>query len=731
MKLNHLLSFSFALILGGHLDAQSVVKNKNNTMPAQRTCGTGVAPLDFENQVQQWMSKMNQYTGKMAAVNYTIPVIIHIIHNGEALGVGANISNAQAISQITILNAEYQGMNSDSTLIPTVFKPVFAHSGISFCLAKTDPLGVPLTEIGVDRINRNTKGWSNGPYNSSYFDATIKPNSIWDPNQYLNIWCASLSGGLLGYATFPNPGTSGLAGLSPPYGSLTDDGVVILNTAFGNTGTAAAPFNKGRTATHEIGHWLGLRHIWGDSNCGSDFCNDTPPAQTSNSGCPTHPYKVGTCSGNTTGEMFMNYMDYVNDACMYMFSNDQKARMVAILNGSPMRINLTASTKCNTPAALDAGIANILIPANGLSTCVGNLTPQAILTNFGSTNLTSCTFNYSYNGGTNQTIPWTGNLATGASATITMPSTVIPVGNHTLTVFTTNPNGGTDGFGGNDTKISNFTVTTAPSGAALPFFEGFESTTFVPTGWQYTPANPPYSWLRSTACSGFGTSTACAKMDHYSSNNPINGQIDIMRTPAIDFSLANSTLKLYWEHAFCLYATGDKDSLIVEASTDCGGSWTRIFGNGGATYTTAPTKTSVFVPTAAQWKKDSVSLASYSGMNSIYLRFKSISDWGNNLYIDNINIKYNIINSVNSLSNPSVEFAVYPNPTNGEFTLNVNKPGDNSFVEIYNTLGQLVTKTQLRDLNNKINLGKEANGVYHLRVIQDGKSVYRTKVVKN
>jgi hypothetical protein len=146
----------------------------------------------------------------------------------------------------------------------------------------------------------------------------INPTS---PTTKLNIWVCTLANGILGYAQFPG-------------GSSATDGVVILNTAFGRTGTVRAPFNKGRTATHEVGHWLNLRHIWGDATCGSDLVNDTPTHNTANYGCPASGHR-STCSG-TPVEMTMNYMDYTDDACMYMFSLGQKSRMLATFaSGSP------------------------------------------------------------------------------------------------------------------------------------------------------------------------------------------------------------------------------------------------------------------------------------------------------------------------------------------------------------------------------------------------------------
>jgi hypothetical protein len=154
----------------------------------------------------------------------------------------------------------------------------------------------------------------------------------WDPTRYLNIWVCNLGDGLLGYATFPADLQS----------DPTNDGVVILYKAFGNIGVLHPDYNLGRTATHEVGHWLNLRHIWGDANCGDDFVDDTPTQQTSNVGCPTFPHV--TCSNGPNGDMFMNYMDYVNDACMGMFTQGQKNRLTATLNGS--RILMLSSQGC-------------------------------------------------------------------------------------------------------------------------------------------------------------------------------------------------------------------------------------------------------------------------------------------------------------------------------------------------------------------------------------------------
>jgi len=221
----------------------------------------------------------------------------------------------QIRSQITVLNKDFRGQNSDVSQVPPVWSGLVGDARVKFELASKDPQGnstngvnyVPttVTEFGS---NDGVKSVSSGGANS------------WDTKKYLNIWVCTLSGGLLGYAQFPG-------------GPKNTDGVVVLNTAFGTSGTAAPPFNKGRTTTHELGHYLNLRHIWGDVNgcTGTDFVSDTPNAELPNIGEPNFPHV--TCSNGPHGDMFMNYMDYVDDKAMFLFTAGQVERMDATLDG--------------------------------------------------------------------------------------------------------------------------------------------------------------------------------------------------------------------------------------------------------------------------------------------------------------------------------------------------------------------------------------------------------------
>jgi len=241
-----------------------------------------------------------------------IPVVVHVVWNTAA----QNISDAQIASQIDVLNRDFRRVNPDVNSTPAPFLPLTADARVVFALATIDPNGAATS--GIER--RQTTVASFGADDAVKSQATGGMNA-WPADTYLNIWVCQLGGGLLGYAQFPG-------------GPAATDGVVILQSAFGTTGTAAPPFHLGRTATHEIGHWLNLNHIWGDDGTGcsgTDNVADTPNQGGPNTGQPSFPHI--SCSNGPNGDMFMNYMDYVNDAAMFMFTAGQVARMRATLAG--------------------------------------------------------------------------------------------------------------------------------------------------------------------------------------------------------------------------------------------------------------------------------------------------------------------------------------------------------------------------------------------------------------
>ncbi|MBL4576973.1 MAG: T9SS type A sorting domain-containing protein [Flavobacteriales bacterium] len=250
----------------------------------------------------------------------TIPVVVHIVYNLSS----QNISDAQVQSQLAVLNADFRRTNSDASNTPNYFANIAADIQIEFCLAVRDPSGNPTT--GITRTQTSSSSFSTNNYvkYSSYGGKTA-----WPAGDYLNLWVCNLGGGTLGYAQFPG-------------GAAATDGVVIDYAYFGSGGSAQYPYNKGRTATHEVGHWLNLRHIWGDSYCGNDYVGDTPTQSSDNGGCPGFPRS----SCNNYSDMFMNYMDYTNDACMNAFTAGQSSRMNALFSSGGYRVSLLNSQGC-------------------------------------------------------------------------------------------------------------------------------------------------------------------------------------------------------------------------------------------------------------------------------------------------------------------------------------------------------------------------------------------------
>ncbi len=275
----------------------------------------------------------SQRTSATSEQVFKIPTIVHIVHGGEKVGSGSNISQAQVISQFDALNEDFRRLGAGYN-----DHPDGADINIEFVPVLTDPAGNVLQEPGIDRVF----GY-NAYYEYLPIEYELKPNTIWNPEMYFNIWVVNFGGemsGVLGYAQFPS--MSGLDGLPEEDLWSETDGIVIGYRYFGRTENVQAPFNLGRTTTHEVGHWLGLRHIWGDGDCGvDDFCADTPNANGPNQTCDFRD----SCTDDAKPDMIENYMDYSDDPCMNIFTNDQRARMRTVLELSPRRRSLVECQK--------------------------------------------------------------------------------------------------------------------------------------------------------------------------------------------------------------------------------------------------------------------------------------------------------------------------------------------------------------------------------------------------
>ena len=376
------------------------------------------------------------------AVVYIIPVVVHVLHNGEAVGVAPNISDAQVLSQIQVLNEDFRRMAGTRGFNTN---PVGADVEIEFCLAKQTPDGCPTN--GINRVNIG----QNGINETNVVDAlaqmdALKPSSIWDASKYMNMWSVAFNGGsgILGYAQFPE-------------GSADTDGVVSDYRYFGSDDdpsvTLPAPFNLGRTMTHEVGHYLGLFHPFQGGCTGGDLVADTPPVSTPNYGCP-----IGTDSCVSAGlDMVENYMEYTDDSCMNVFTNDQKTRVIATMTGATNRPSTLTSNVCDALASVNDD-GSIDIEQFSIIDCTVNFSPTLRITNWGTVTLTSATVAYNIDGGGSTNYNWTGSLNYGESEAINLSTLSSSSGSHVFNVSISGPNGNTDLRNCNDATSLNFDI---------------------------------------------------------------------------------------------------------------------------------------------------------------------------------------------------------------------------------------------------------------------------------
>ncbi len=305
-----------------------------------------------EQQNFQKNSQGTQLRAERTETVYTIPIIFHIMHQGEAVGEGNNISYEQILSQMTVLNEDFNKLNADTIQTQAMFKSVSASANIKFVLASIDNNGNKLAEAGVDRLRISKKIWDLNEFNQQ-----VAPNTIWNPTQYLNVWVIDSltlnNSGYVGYGQFPDINAADLSGLPDDIklssASANTDGVVM---DYNNTGAyrlaktpqlARARLNQGRTLTHEIGHFLGVRHIFSDNGaCEDDFCGDTPIQSNATRIFTPCELVIGRTTCGSVN-MIQNFMDYSHDICMNIFTKDQIARMRIVLEKSPRRKELLTS----------------------------------------------------------------------------------------------------------------------------------------------------------------------------------------------------------------------------------------------------------------------------------------------------------------------------------------------------------------------------------------------------
>lgn len=601
-----------------------------------------------------------------------IPVVVHVIHNGDAYGVDENIKDEQVMSQITVMNQDYRrmvgtpGYNTNS---------VGADTNIEFVLAKVDPNGNPTN--GIDRVNLCISSYAGSTDNATIAAVeNIKPQTIWDPTLYMNMWSVNWSGsGLLGYAQFPSTGTS----------TANTDGVVSGHTFFGSrtifpggTYGSGTSYDKGRTMTHEVGHFLGLYHTF-QGGCGAtgDSCADTPAVATANYGCPTG---IDSCPSNAGVDMIENYMDYTNDSCMNIFTQNQNTRIASFLNSYPRRASLKTSTK-DIAIPLFANDAEVIIEngcgASSVSPSCTNPNPTSpdkvvSLYNRGTSTLTSATITYNMNSGTTYTFNWTGSLESNKFAYVTLTNTGV---SGTLNTTITAVNGTTDQRVSNNTASKTFGASTGASLANVPY-----------TAFTFTLLGDPFgsetTWnLKNQAgttlySGGPYTDATTAGTQAFVTNQPWTLPVGCY-TFTIDDSYGDGL-------------SGSQNS--SGTSNNDAGSWT-IKTNSGA-----------------------ITLGTGGG------------DFGDSQTFSFTNTALATENF-----NPLENISIYPNPTTNELNV-VLYEGFNSTSSyiIYNNLGQVVKQSNKIEAQNefKINTSQFSNGIYFLKIEKDGVSK-TLKFIKN
>lgn len=653
---------------------------------------------------ERWMQEQMRHSVIRDDEILTIPVVVHIVHDGEPIGFGANISAEQVRSQIDVLNEDYRriiGTPGHNT------HPAGADIEIEFCLAVVDPNGFILEEPGIHRINRNDMNWGEPPYSIGEVKQQMMAKEFWDPEQYMNVWTAELSNDFLGFAQLPNFST--LPDLSPNHGPSATDGVVITPTAFGRVGSARAPYNQGRTTTHEVGHWLGLWHIWGDGPCGvDDYCDDTPLTDDANYGCPDPE----TTCGNL--EMVSNYMDYSDDTCMNMFTVCQKTRMRTTMSNAVRRFMLTESKVCAGEAPPIAQFTS-----NRQFVCEGS----TIRFEARDSNIPA-TYEWSFPGG--------------EPSTSTLSRPVIDyqrTGIYDVELIASNE------FGA-DTLYRQAYIEVDTVGSKTIFFENFESGL---TRWQIDNPDNQITWnLELIEGSNSGQIAIGINLYDYT----ISGERDGLISPLLDLS-GYKGATLSFGHAYRQTSIGDRDSLIIYASRDGGQTFQeRIFEareDGTQEFATNSALNQRFVPDArGDWcyQRNSwadcatINLAGLLGSTNTRLKFETYNGFGNDIYLDDISIEGSCIpiwDEPEDTVGHEFLFTLLPNPNDGNFQVRLfmDKTEDVE-IYIYDIRGRQLQYNVYESVPEVFEVSVETNNLssaVYLVKIKVGQSIRHTKMI--
>ncbi len=585
----------------------------------------------------------NKKGQKASAVNMIIPVVFHIIHTGTT----DNISFAQIQDQVATLNSDFQRMMADTALTPAAFKPFAAGINVEFRLATIDPNG-NCTQ-GVTRTYSNLT-------NCAYDPQNVKSIVYWPSNKYFNVWVVSI----LRYSTGGSCNGGGYAQF-PGGGSAFTDGVIIRGDLIGSIGTSATNTGwgnfMGRYLIHETGHWMNLRHIWGDAVCGNDFVSDTPPAPASNSGCSTFPHNPNnTCGAGPDGEMYDDYMDYSQGACLNIFTQGQVNRMDAAMNsGVGGRSNLwnpanNTATGTTTTVTPDCAPIPTMMPYQPVTVCAGTTVKFTDVSYGGSISSRLWT----YTGGTTTDLP-TDSIINVTYATPGIYNVGLAVGNI------------------NGTNVDTFNqrvivYANAPNtNYLMPYSEGFEFPQYFTNDWTVVNYDNDSTWRVTGATAYSGVNSIM--VGNFGSPAPLK---DDAVSPAFDVT-GITGIKVKFRVHFSATDATNNDQLIGCISKDCGQNWNLRYNRmANSGLKTTPNNYSFeYYPAigSTEWRLDSFTITGTYITTATRLLFRFTSGGGNNIFIDDINIDGNPVNGITSILRGDEPIKLYPNPANSEVTV--------------------------------------------------------------
>ncbi len=704
--------FSFYSIISHGQERCGTVIYENQLRSKNPSRGTTEQFEHWMNQ-QQFQQKLNSSQERIMGATYNIPVVVHVLYNTTA----QNISDAQIQSQIDVLNQDFNRLNADAVNTPSEFLPVAGSININFVLAKQDPDGLPTT--GITRRNVTQSGF--------YFrtdDVKIKSNDYWPSENYLNIWVINFLDQFLGYAQYPvGSGLSaGLTGDEPS--SPSTDGLVIKYTVFGTVDAGNfsldSRWNKGRTTTHETGHFLGaLRHIWGDDEfdedkcAGTDYVADTPNQSISyNNVCPS-----GQQISCSKSNMYQNYMDYTNDACMNLFSQGQVSRMVTVLANSPRRVSLLTSPGLLPPSNLATDINLISIDSPSPVFCLTSTAPVIAVKNVGSDVVKSFKIISTINGKSTVQIISGLTLSSGEQRQFTLQNSNFTVGSNALSITVSEPNGFTDATPSNNTRSLNLVVNTSTD--IIPLRQNFDGS--YDKDWIIISQGKAKKW--TSIASNKNLSLAFSAFA-----DAVIGEESWLVSPTLNLS-KNSKASLFFDVSYATHGSAS-DELKVLSSTDCGLTFSKAEYDKSGEELSGLISTSSWAPTTDKdWTREYINLTSLTGNDKTRFAFVFTNGNGNNLFLDNIEFFTDDNADPVKVDAP---YSIYSSSSEFNITFNLSERQDVR-LQIFNMIGQVVVDHQLPDILNQTyegDLRLQTSGLYIVRM-QIGNQFYSTKVLVN